>query len=284
MRIRTVTAWLLAGALVIVLFGGCANDGAPNEEVEDVVRASVRAENTKDIDAFLALWTDKGLKAYDVGSRKELADEKSEQAEGFGEEQFRIVQFASTDVREGKATTSLDLTATKGHFAHALYRLQFELATKDGNWMLDGFKFVGSPPASKGTEVLDIKALEYGFVLRKGRSSGDITIKFSNIGKQQHELTFFEGPDGVNIKTAKKALENLDGGTLDNLPKGYKADHLSFSEPGESLDVTFAEPLASGTYVFACYVPDGGFNDKGPVNPKGKPHIQLGMINTLTVE
>ncbi len=40
--------------------------------VEDVVGAALQAQKDKDADVFVALWTDKGLESYDVGTRAEL--------------------------------------------------------------------------------------------------------------------------------------------------------------------------------------------------------------------
>ena len=61
--------------------------------------------------------------------------------------------------------------------------------------------------------------------------------------------------------------------------------HIGFAEVDQpAADITFADPLEPGTYVLACYIPQGGFGDEGPVNPDGRPHIQLGMIHLLTVE
>ena len=38
----------------------------------NLITRSQRAEKAKDVNAFLALWTDKGLEAYDQGSREDL--------------------------------------------------------------------------------------------------------------------------------------------------------------------------------------------------------------------
>lgn len=132
--------------------------------------------------------------------------------------------------------------------------------------------------------MVDIKAQEYAFVLGAAEAPTDVAFTFDNIGKEQHELTLYKGPDGTDIETAKAALENVDGSEFDNIPDGYQVDHLSFAEAGEKVGVTFAEELKPGTYFFACYIPEGGFGEEGPVNPAGKPHIQLGMFSTFTVK
>ncbi len=267
-----------------LLLGACGGGSADEAAVEAAVREDLRAENAKDIDAFLSHWTDKGLEQYDVGTRKQLRDPKSEQAKGFGEEKGRIVRFDDITVDGDNATVVVDATL-EGRLLQTVFRLKFDLLKRGDEWLHDGFEFVGSPPPSGGADVVDIQAVEYGFVLSKNTAPTDVAFTFKNIGKEPHELTVFKGPDGVKVAQAKKALENVDGGTLEGLPDGYEADHLSFAEPGDSTHVTFADAIPAGTYVFACYMPQGGLDDNGePKNPDGKPHIQLGMINVITIE
>jgi plastocyanin len=250
--------------------------------VENTVRASVNAENAKDVDAFLALWTDKGLSEYDVGTRKDV---ESGSSENFGSDRVKIVRFANTKLDGSNATTTLDVSFIEAPVAKPLYRLTFKLMRRGDRWLMNGFEFVGSPPPPRSATVVTVKASDYAFALDPTKTPADLAVKFSNVGKEAHELTLFKGPDGVEVAKAKADLERVDGEKLDNVPAGYKVDHLSYAEPGKSESVTFAEPLEAGTYVLACYLPQGGLNDKGePVNPKGKPHIQLGMINVLTVE
>ena len=34
-------------------------------------------------------------------------------------------------------------------------------------------------------------------------------------------------------------------------------DHITFAEPGQTVDFQFAEPLAPGRYIIVCYIPRG---------------------------
>lgn len=270
----------LALALVAGACGGDSGSDA-SSDVEKTVRSSLEAENTKDVDAFLALWTDKGLESYDQGSRAEL---KSGKSEGFGENKLELLEFNDTKITGTKATTVVDVAPMEFKVAKVLYRATFTLIEKDEKWLIDGFDFKGSPPPADGTEVVTIKAQDFAFLLDKTEAPTDVAFRFENVGKEQHELTLYKGPDGVDIKTAKAALENVDGSELKDIPSGYVVDHISFADVGQKLDVTFAEELKPGTYILACYIPQGGFGDDGPVNPDGTPHIKLGMINTLTIK
>ena len=257
-----------------------SSGNADQKAVESVIRASIKAENAKNADAFLALWTDKGLEAYDSGTREEIKAGK----EGFGEDKIKILGFVKTDVAAATATSTVDGGPVEYKVAQVAYRVKFSLIKQGDAWLLDGFEFIGSPPAKAGTPVLDIKAQEYAFILDKQTIGGNIALKFTNTGKEQHELTLYKGPDGVDVTTARKALENVDGSELKDIPTGYAVDHVTFAEPGQTMDVTFSSSLKKGTYVFACYIPQGGFGEQGPVNPDGKPHIKLGMAAILTVE
>lgn len=291
--IRPARVALVAGAIVLSLVAAAcgstkeaktdtAEPGktADQKAVEAVIQQSIDAENGKDVKTFLTLWTDKGLESYDVGTR---ADLEAGKAEGFGEDKIKLVAFPETTVTGDTAAATVDGTPEEFQVAQVMYRVKFTAVKQEGKWLLDGFEFIGSPPPASGTETIDVKAQEYAFVLDKDKTSGKVAFKLTNSGKEQHELTLYRTPDGVDLTTARKAVEKVNGEDLDNIPDGYKADHVSFVEVGQSTDVTFNAPLAAGTYLFACYIPQGGFGEQGPVNPDGKPHIQLGMAALLTV-
>lgn len=259
--------------------GGEKSSGDQAKAVEDTIRESVKAENAKDEIKFLALWTDKGLESYDSGTREEIQSGEGE----IGGDKIEILKFLNTKVDGDKATTEVNAAPEEFNVARVLYRANFALVKKEDKWLIDDFDFKGSPPPEEGTPVVGITAVDYGFTLDTAEFPGKVAFKFTNGGKEQHELVLFEAPQDIDLNTAKAALENVSGENLDNVPGGYKADHISFVEPGDSFDVGFTDPLPNGTYVIACYIPQGGFGEQGPVNPEGKPHIQLGMINKFTV-
>ena len=89
-----------------------------------------------------------------------------------------------------------------------LYQANFSLVKEDGEWLIDGFNFDGSPPPEVGTPVVGIDAVEFGFILDTPDFGRDAAFKLTNAGKQQHELVIYKGPDNGDIGTAKTALEN----------------------------------------------------------------------------
>lgn len=248
--------------------------------VQDLIRASVAAENAADVEAFLALWTDDGLADYDVGTRAELS---ASDAPAIGEEPFQIETFVTTDVGGDTATVTVDATKLKPTFARPFFRLKYEAIREGEEWLIDGFEFLGGPPPPSDLTVLNVDAKEYAFLHALTEIEGEFAMTFTNIGKEQHELTLFKAPDGTELEAGGEVLVDVDGSELTDLPEGYEAEHLSFAEPGDSTDIVFAEPLAAGTYFMTCYIPKGGFGEEGPLDPKGKPHIELGMISRLIV-
>lgn len=286
---RKVFLLFLVGALLLSACGrdeaGIDREGATTktdskQQVEQAIRDSIEAENEKDVDAFLALWTDKGLKDYDVGSREDL---KAGKSENFGREKINIVALQETEVEGKKAQSTVDAEVGEPKFAQTIERVKMALINRDGKWLIDGFQFLGGPPAAAGTASIDVDGTEYAFALSAAEISGKFAMRFKNSGKEPHEITMFKGPDGVSLAAAKAALEKVDGQNMENVPAGYQAEHVSFAEPGKTSNVAFSGPLPAGTYFLACYIPEGGFNENGPVNPNGKPHIALGMISMLKV-
>jgi hypothetical protein len=282
--LRTAIALLAASALL----ASCqSSDPLPDEglsaddlAVQELVRKSVAAENAQDADAFLVLWTDEGLAEYDAGTRTEI---EAGNSENFGAEKFQIEEFFITDVGGDTARVTVDATKLKPSFARPIFRVRFEAIRRGDTWFLNGFEFIGGPVPSEDLTVLNIDAKEYAFLHAVNELQGEFAMTFTNVGEEQHELTMFKAPDGTEFEAGAEALVGVDGSELTDLPAGYEAEHLSFAEPGDSTDIVFAEPLVPGVYFFACYIPKGGFGDQGPLDPKGEPHAELGMISRITV-
>jgi hypothetical protein len=247
----------------------------------DVLKASVKAENAKDAKTFLKLWTDKGLAAYDVGTRAEIAAGKSD---SFGADPGTLVHVGTPVITGSTATVDIQATVGTATFAQPIYLVAFKGVKQAGGWLLDGFEFKGSPPPPAGTDVVQVTAVNYAFSLDKTTAKRNLAFHFVNKGSEAHELTFFKTPKGVTFAQALVALQNVDGHELKTIPAGYQVNHIGFAEPGQSNDVTFAAPLAAGDYALVCYIPKGGMDTHGnPKDPKGTPHVKLGMITILHV-
>ena len=290
--VRMIAAVLSAGLLLVACEDGepaglpTTSTSPPStgeaKVVEDVVRAALQAQSDDNVEAFLALWTDNGLEAYDVGTRAEL---ESAQREDFGANALEVVGFSDTRVEGDVASTLADAVMRHARVAKTIFRLRFHLVRQEASWLLDGFEFAGSPPPRPGQRVVSVQAQDYAFALDTPEAPPNVAFKLVNVGQEPHELTLFKGPDGVDVQASKNALQNVDGADLARVPDGYQGDHLGFVQPGQTSDVTLAQPLERGTYVLACYIPQGGFTAEGEaVNADGRPHIQLGMIAVLAVK
>lgn len=247
----------------------------------NVLKASIKAENAKNAKAFLKLWTDKGLQEYDTGSRSEIESGKSD---NFGTDLITYVNYGKPVITAESATIDIQATVGASTFAQALFLVSFKGLKKDGSWLINGFEFKGSPPPPPGTDVVLVTALNYAFSVNKTTAKRNVGFRFVNKTNEAHEITLFKTPKGLTIAGAKKALENVDGKELKAIPAGYQVSHISYAEPGQTLDITFAAPLAAGDYVIVCYLPKGGMDEHGePKDPKGAPHVKLGMISLLRV-
>ncbi len=247
----------------------------------NVVKASAKAQDAKDAKTFLKLWTDKGLSEFDVGSRSDVAAGKSD---NFGADPATVLNYGTPVITAKTATVDIQVTLGASTFARPVYLISFKGLKQNGKWLINGFEFKGSPPPPAGTDIVQVTALNYAFSLNKTTAKGNLAFHFVNKTTEAHEITFFKTPSGVTLAQAKTALENVDGHELKPIPAGYQVNHISYAEPGQTSDITFAAPLAPGDYAIVCYIPKGGTDDHGnPKDPKAVPHVKLGMITLLHV-
>ena len=299
MRGRTSFGLGLIVVLMLPAIGACARSDTAKQDVEDVVRAHYRAERAGDIDTFLALWTDKGLKGLagpfarersGADMRAELKNEKSEAAKNFGRGGPRLVSIPEIRVDENRATAVAHAAlGPEEALAAILFRAEFQLTKKGEKWLLDGYEPKGSPPVPDGADVVDVRAVDYGFELSKNKVDGDVAFRFSNGGKEGHQLVLVDGPAGVDSGTVVKAFAAVrpEGGpTFESPPRGYEAGFLSETEPGDEQDVVLEKPIASGEYFLVCLRAHGGGGEgpEEPTDPDAKLHVELGMINAISVE
>jgi len=264
-------------AAVLAGCGGGHDQAADARSVQDTVRRSIDAENAGDGKAFVALWTDNGLRTYDAGSRGEIESG----AAPLGAEQTELRAFTATTVKGNTAMATVDSRVEIG-----LYRMRFDLVRKGSKWLLDGFKFLGATPPPTGVPVADVRAVDYGYDLDKTTlSSGDFALRLTNAGQEQHEISIISVPAGQSTADAVFALKTANSASLGSLPGGYApVGHLAFENPGSTGEYTLATKLAPGQYAFVCFLPVGGLDDFGNAKVAGaEPHVARGMLATFTV-
>jgi len=117
--------------------------------------------------------------------------------------------------------------------------------------------------------TIDVEASEYGFDGIEDVDAGRTSIRFENVGAEEHELVLFKIADGVDA----------DAEALLALPEEEQMAKMQFA------GVTFGGPgstayaaleLDAGEYLAVCFIPTGG-DEAAP------PHFARGMHATFTV-
>jgi hypothetical protein len=128
------------------------------------------------------------------------------------------------------------------------------------------------PAPAAGIPKVTFEAFDYGFKGPDTLQAGLMTVELVNKGKELHHIQFLRLSKGKTMKDVVEAAKanpeaafgHLEGVEFDGGPNG--------TMPGESTSAVV--DLAPGDYIVACVVP----------NPKGAPHITLGMAKALTVK
>ncbi len=257
--------------------GGGRDRAADARDAQNAVRRSLDAENRADVAAFLALWTDDGLRSYDAGSRSDLQSGKAR----LGVDQTEVADFASTTVKGSKAQVVVDSRVELG-----LYRLRFDLVRQGGRWLLDGFGFMGPTPPPASAKVVEVKTVEYGYdVDRAALAGGDFAVHLTNAGQEQHEVAIVAIPPSASTAGAVLALTAVNGRDFSGMPAGYTAlGHLAYAPPGDAGVFTLAGKLPPGHYAMVCFLPVGGVDDAGHAKvANAETHVARGMLADFTV-
>ena len=127
----------------------------------------------------------------------------------------------------------------------------------------------GSSSDGGGSEV-DVKLDEFSIALDGEPSSGEVTFKIENTGKETHEFVVFR----TNLSLT--ALPTADDGSVDEEGDGIElVDEAEDIAAGDSADLKVN--LDAGSYVVVCNVVE---KDDG----KTESHYQKGMRAAVTVK
>lgn len=116
-------------------------------------------------------------------------------------------------------------------------------------------------------EAVTIDGGEYAYVMPDEIEGGVVSMRFRNIGKEQHEFAFGRIGGGHSIEELIRDLFADDG----NVPYSKDLGGVPLLSPGA--EVTITRRLPPGTYGFLCFVP----------NSAGKLHLRLGMKRQFRV-
>jgi hypothetical protein len=113
------------------------------------------------------------------------------------------------------------------------------------------------------------KGLDYAFDSPDTIEAGLVTLKFENIGKEDHHLQIARINDGVTFEEFMTKLQT-EGEAAYALLEGVGG--VGILQPGVSQSVT-VDLQKPGLYVALCILP----------NKEGIPHLALGMIKPIEV-
>jgi hypothetical protein len=129
------------------------------------------------------------------------------------------------------------------------------------------FAACGDDDESAAPEPVSVEGQEYAFVMPDRIDGGLVSMDFSNAGEELHEYALGRLDEGVTEADLDKAIES------GKEPKGIEdVGGVPVLTPGSEVQIT--RDLEPGHYAFLCFLPD----------PKGRPHVALGMKKVFEVE
>lgn len=239
---------VLALALAAIVAGGCAasepDEREQAEQVQEAVRETVAAYNSKDVERYLNGWTDRGFtRTFDV--TKEEADEVPPSLNGlrsFEESRARIDRFTRTSIKQNVANTTVTLTEL-----YVVRTLRLSLVSEQGRWRLDEAVDV---PASPRADAVEVALTEYT-IRANATASRTTTFNVRNTGRLPHELLLLRlRPSGREDSLGR--IERIQPGTTRTL---------------------VTRGLPAGRYALVCNLPAAD----------GSPHSSRGMRTLLTI-
>ena len=258
-KIRRIVMLLAVVLVPTLALGACG--GGDEGNVEDAVRAAVDAWNERDVEGFLAHFTDKGFQESFDAPKEEG---RLSLSEFIGDPSMTVRKLSNTKVSGNTATIEFEAAFGKA------VELTRNTMVKEGDvWKFDGEEQL-SPAIPSGVTAVDVQLAEFAFVYDRAEAAGgDVAFRLENIGEQEHEFFIAKVPEGPPVP---EILELLGAGTeVGELIGGIQV------EPGKQRNLVFSETLSPGRYAVVCFLSD--VND-----PDGTPHALKGMFSDFTVQ
>ncbi len=238
-------------------------------DIEAAMQAVFDNWNAKDVDAFVAGFTDEGIVAVFGEEGQTAADVVATLPEFIGSEQIENVTFANSEASGTTGSTEVQFSSGGG-FEKSKYSF-----VKEGDaWLVNAEERL-AVELPDGVTPVHVDANEFAF----GVDTNEITttttaFEFTNVGEQPHELVLVSIPvDAVIDDLLAQFAASEDG----EVPGTEFAGFVD-AEPGDTNNLVLAEPLASGRYVMLCFFPD---LDEGE---EGTPHALKGMVKDFTIQ
>lgn len=242
---------LLALGLPLLL-AGCFNDQGARE-VQTALRAVADAWESKDVERYLAGWTDRAL-AETFDATREEAREYLRQSIGDQVYVFRAI----SNVKINGASASADVDIVEGLL---LKPSRFSLIKEDGAWKIDAEEHL-VPAIPSGVRAVELQLAEFAFVFEPSTiAGGNIAFKVENVGRQPHEVALVKVPADLDVQQALRSPEPPPG--IEDI--GY----IVLEHTGDRMNMVFTRPLSPGHYLMVCFLPD--------TEGDGQPHAFKGM-------
>jgi hypothetical protein len=223
--------------------------------IENVVGAQTDANNNKDVDAFVAAFSDSYY--ADLGVSRD--DARALVTTFIGIPHVDITNISAVQVSGDNATAQVD--SNEGVF---LSREKYSFVRETGQWKIA--KIEELPVDADTSNAVGLSLVEYNFVFDENAAKdGDVVFSVSNTGAQRHEIELMKLPSGVTAEQLKDR---------ENVPAGVEAIGLFGPlDPGEKRTLAFATKLDVGHYALVCYLSD----------PSGQSYASFGMVEDLVV-
>ncbi len=239
---------------------------ADERAIEQVFLDAARRWNAKDLDGFLAHFTDDGLISSFGDGATTVQDARAALASFFGKQEIGPATFDHAEVAGD--TASMDAYFPLGPLA---LHSKFGLKKVGDGWKLNSEQsnLPVNPPT--GTAKIEVDLNEFSFAVDATaitRAKGPFALVAKNVGKQNHMLSLIRVPAGADVEQ----LIQSDSPSIDHIAG------VSDLTPGSSGSIVFVRPLDPGRYVMVCFLPD---TTEGP---EGTPHAFKGMLREFTVD
>ena len=229
--------------------------------------------NAKDIDGFMAFFTEKGLISSFGEPGQSIDEARAGLKQFFATQPLKNPKFSQESIA-GDAGT-MDAVFQLGP---TLLHSRFTLAKAGAAWKLDGEESDLPVDVPAGVATINVDLNEFAFGVDPStiaEAKGQFALVANNVGKQEHELGLARIPDN---STVSDLVQQLKDSGPNAEPPGVTFIAGTGAKPGEKSNLVFAEPLAAGHYVMICFRPD---TTEGP---NGTPHAVKGMVRDFTVK
>ena len=248
-----------------------AKASAEVQALHQAFAGAIEKWNAKDLDGFVANFTEKGLISSFGEPGKSLAEAKASLQGFFASQPLKNPTFSQERISGDVGT--MDAVFQLGP---TLLHSKFTLARAGAGWKLDGEASDLPVDVPAGASKINVDLNEFAFGVDPSgiaEAKGQFALVANNVGKQGHELAISRIPAGVVVADLLKQFASAPNGEV----AGVSFIAGTGADPGQQRNLVFAEPLERGRYLLICFRPDTA------EGPEGTPHAMKGMVKDFTI-